>query len=120
MSSLFAIFIGGGLGSLCRFCLSLVLNGRLLPWGTFTVNLLGSFVLGLGAAWAARHGWSDFWQRLLIVGFCGGFTTFSTFSKEWFDMLSQGRGLAAVLYPLGTLAGVLACVAIGYRLGMGR
>lgn len=61
------------------------------PWGTFAINLCGSFLIGLAAAFALRNDWDDRVSAFVIVGALGGFTTFSAFSSENLEMLRNGR-----------------------------
>ena len=101
MLNVLAIFIGGGLGSLSRYYLSVLLKMYSMdfPIATLTVNIIGSLILGFAVAlfWnkAPVH---DTLKLAITVGFCGGLTTFSTFSWETFDMIKQGEVLLAFLY----------------------
>ena len=120
------VAIGGGVGAWLRF-----LTGRLwtaligpaaasaFPWATLTVNVLGSFAMGLLAGWLAQFGQSgatmpgsslgsDGWRLLLGVGVLGGFTTFSAFSLEIALMAERGALMQAALYiTLSLVAGVV-------------
>src|SRR5471032_3205095 len=99
-STLLAVFIGGGLGSVVGWCVSMKMNGMtaVLPVGTLTVNLVGAFIIGLGIAIFSRLTHLDpVWKLLLTTGFCGGLTTFSTFSLEVVYMLQDGRFAGALL-----------------------
>lgn len=91
---LICIFLGGGTGSVLRYCVQMALHERIVPysfpWATFTVNILGSFLIGLFYAWSARFNLSTEIRMLLTTGLCGGFTTFSTFSNDGVIMLKQG------------------------------
>jgi len=117
-ATLVLIALGGALGSVLRALAGWALAGR-APLATLIVNVAGSLLIGwlMGrlALWeptAASRG-----QALLVVGFCGGFTTFSTFSWQTFEQMQQGRwGLAAgnVLLSVGLC---LAAVWLGLRLG---
>jgi CrcB protein len=92
--SLLAVAVGSALGALLRWSLGLKLNALLpgVPPGTLAANLLGAFVIGAALAWiAASPGLSPEWRLLITTGFCGGLTTFSTFSAEVFTLLQQGR-----------------------------
>lgn len=118
-SILLAVFIGGGLGSVVRWYVSLKMNGMspLLPVGTLTVNLVGAFIIGLGIAIFSRMTHLDpVWKMLLTTGFCGGLTTFSTFSLELVYMLQDGRFPAALLNIVLNLAGSVAMTLLAFML----
>ena len=110
------VFLGGGAGSLLRHLVALSLPSASFPWATFAANLLGSLAIGLFGGWSARFGWSEPVRLALTVGLCGGFTTFSTFSKESLALAESGRWGAFAAYALGTAALGLAAVAEGYFL----
>lgn len=117
--TLLFIFLGGGAGSLLRYAVQLALHQRIIPflfpWATLSVNLLGSFFIGLFYAWSARFNLSDDTRLLLTTGLCGGFTTFSTFSHEGMAMLRQGFYGTFILYvTLSVLLGISAAFAGGW------
>jgi CrcB protein len=105
-----AICIGASLGALARWGLGLWLTpGGLLPWGTLAANLIGGYLIGVAiAAFQAMPQLDPVWRLLLITGFLGGLTTFSSFSAEVVEFLMAGRyGMAlltAGLHVLGSLA----------------
>lgn len=114
MLNVLAIFIGGGLGSITRYCVALLLKAHSLdfPIATISVNIIGSLILGFVAAlfWHKTQAGIIMPHTLrlaITVGFCGGLTTFSTFSWETFEMIKNGEFTLAALY---TLISVLACV----------
>ena len=91
---LLAVFIGGGTGSVARWFLSMRFNPmhQVIPLGTLTANLIGAFIIGMGLAWFNRMTHIDpMWKLLVTTGFCGGLTTFSTFSAEVVFLLQDGR-----------------------------
>ncbi len=73
------------------------------PWGTFTANLLACILLGIGLSLAGRQQLSPAQQLLLITGFCGGFSTFSTFSADALYLIQQGQSLIALAYVLSSV-----------------
>ena len=105
-----AICIGAPLGALARWGLGLWLTpGGLLPWGTLAANLVGGYLIGVAiAAFQAMPQLDPVWRLLLITGFLGGLTTFSSFSAEVVEFLMAGRYgltlLTAGLHVLGSLA----------------
>ena len=113
MNALF-VFLGGGAGSVLRYLVGLWIGSAAFPWATFTVNAVGSLAIGLFGGWAARFGWSEALRLSLIVGFCGGFTTFSTFSKESLALAEAGRWSAFAAYAIGSVTIAIAAVALGY------
>lgn len=95
------IGIGSALGGLARYgcgLLAVALWGVLFPWGTIIINLVGSFVIGGFATLTGPDGRvyvSPLGRQFVMVGLCGGYTTFSAFSLETLDLLQRGRPLAA-------------------------
>ena len=115
---LIAIFLGGGTGSVLRYCVQMILHERIVPysfpWATFTVNILGSFLIGLFYTLSARFNLSTEIRLLLTTGLCGGFTTFSTFSNDGLILIKQGfYGMFALYTLLSITLGVLAAFAGG-------
>ena len=101
--SILAIAVGAALGALLRWQLGIKLNALFptIPPGTLVANLIGAYVIGLAIAFfASFSALSPEWRLLVITGFCGGLTTFSTFSAELATLLQQGR----VLWALGIVA----------------
>lgn len=103
-----AICAGASIGALCRWCLSLWLTTTAFPYGTLASNLIGGYLIGVAvAAFQAMPQLDPAWRLLLITGFLGGLTTFSSFSAEVVAMLTNERlGLAlgtAALHVAGSL-----------------
>ncbi|MGY6030454.1 fluoride efflux transporter CrcB [Phytobacter sp. AG2a] len=116
---LLAVFIGGGTGSVARWALSMKLNPahHAIPMGTLAANLIGAFIIGLGLAWFNRMTHIDpMWKLLLTTGFCGGLTTFSTFSAEVVFLLQEGRAGWALLNVAVNLLGSFAMTAFAFWL----
>lgn len=115
--SLLSISVGATLGAWLRWGLSLWLNtgsGR-FALGTFCANLLGAYLIGLAMAYALNHpDWSPPIRMLVVTGFLGGLTTFSTFSAETFTYLQAGRIGLAFIYVTLSLAGSLLMTLLGW------
>ena len=108
------VFIGGGCGSLLRYAIGLMLPSSVFPWTTLGINVAGSFAIGLVGGLGARFGRSESVHFALTVGLCGGFTTFSTFSKEALSLAAAGRWGAYSLYVLGSVVLGLAAAALAF------
>ncbi|MEA9990125.1 fluoride efflux transporter CrcB [Pseudomonas fluorescens] len=124
--SLIVIAIGASLGAWLRWILGMKLNALFptIPPGTVVANMVGGYIIGLAIAFlAASPTLSPEWRLLIITGFCGGLTTFSTFSAETVALIQEGRLLWALgsisLHVLGSLAmtaaGLLSYQMIGTR-----
>jgi CrcB protein len=107
MSQVIAIAAGGALGSVLRYGLSnwvYSLAGRGFPYGTLVVNVLGSLAMGiLFVLMVERMGTSAVWRAGMLIGVLGGFTTFSTFSIETFNLIEQGAMAKAAANMLASL-----------------
>lgn len=117
--SLLGVVIGGAFGSACRWLISLKLNDVFpnLPLGTLLVNVVGGFVIGaVSAAFLKLPTLDPAWRLLVVTGFCGGFTTFSTFSAEVISMLQTGKAGWAAATVLAHVAGSLLATFAGYAL----
>lgn len=120
MTSYLAVFLGGGLGSLCRYAISKISipywTG--FPTQTLAANILASALLGfLTAYFLLKTDTSQSYKLFAATGFCGGFSTFSTFSLETFQLLQNGRYGLAILYVLLSVTICVAGVALGFYLG---
>jgi len=105
-----AISVGGGLGALLRWWLGLTLNAYFpaIPPGTLAANLIGGYGVGVAIAFFATYSaLAPEWRLLVITGFCGGLTTFSTFSAEVVTLLQQGRATLALTAAAAHLVGSL-------------
>lgn len=114
-----AVALGGALGSVVRFAavsyLTPLLNLR-FPVGTFTVNLIGSFLIGVAYVVLVEKAASSEWQLFFMTGILGGFTTFSAFSLDTMQLWQSGHGSLALLYVVGSVAMCLVAVAAGVLL----
>lgn len=124
MTATVLVFLGGGIGSALRHGVNLLcvrLFGLNFPWGTFAVNLIGSFVIGWLAAYFAFRAGAGFTQSarlFLITGVLGGFTTFSSFSLDFAMLFERGASVPAIFYVLGSVG--ISLVAIFFGLYVGR
>jgi len=116
--SIVAISVGGSVGSLARRWLGMMLNAHFptMPPGTLTANLVGGYIIGLAVAFFGTYtALPPEWRLLVITGFCGGLTTFSTFSAEITALIQQGRLLwamgAAATHLLGSILMTFAGIA---------
>lgn len=117
LPSLLLVAVGGALGSVLRFGVgrwAIALTGPGFPSGTFVVNIIGGFLMGLLAGWLARFGDGGEELRLLLgVGVLGGFTTFSAFSLEVYNMITRAEVALAAAYAMSSVAGSVLAVLAG-------
>ncbi len=114
------LYVGAGsfVGGALRYTVSLIFKSgtKGFPWATFSVNLAGCLLIGLLWGWLSRNTQIPSGASLfLTVGLCGGFTTFSTFSKESLQLLQAGDWLGLSLYVAGSFVLGLLLVAAGYQ-----
>jgi CrcB protein len=112
--------VGGALGAVCRYVVDFAISERLsgvFPWGTWTVNISGSLLLGvLTGASAGASGDATLWRTAAASGFCGAFTTFSTFMYETLQLIER-RAWRLALWNLASLAVGVGAAALGWWLG---
>src|SRR4051794_12791973 len=117
-----SIFIGGGLGSLARWGVALAFAGKsfgTFPWGTLIVNVTGSFLIGLFATLTGPEGrWLApvTFRQFFMIGICGGYTTFSTFSLQTLQLADDGEWTKAAANSVLSLVLCLAGVWMGHAL----
>ena len=112
------VALGGALGSVGRFWLNTFVTARTgdgFPWGTLLINVLGSFAIGIFVAMMPAT--QDSARKFLMVGICGGFTTFSAFSLQTLELTQRGEWLRAGGNILGSVALCLVAVWLGWILG---
>ncbi|OBQ56463.1 fluoride efflux transporter CrcB [Tamlana sp. s12] len=116
MKNLLLVFIGGGLGSVLRFLIGKYLNNldTSIPYGTFAANVMGSLLIGFFLGLATKNNaFSQQHSLLLATGFCGGFTTFSTFAHENHVFLKSGDFLTFAIYTTMSFIVGLCAVFLG-------
>ena len=116
-ASVLAVTVGAALGALLRWWASLALNATWagFPLGTLAVNCGGGLMIGAALAWF-EHLPNDTLRLLLVTGFLGGLTTFSSFSGESLFLLQRGQWALALAHTLAHVVGSLACAAAGFAL----
>jgi len=116
MKQVLLVFIGGGIGSALRYTVGTFFKTTPpgFPWGTFTVNVIGSLLIGIFMGFALKNSsLSENQTLLLITGFCGGFTTFSAFAYENQVFLKEGDFTSFLIYTLGSIGVGLVAVFLG-------
>jgi len=120
MQQLFFIFLGGGLGSICRYGITqLVPPSSNFFYGTFVANVLSSLILGILAGLALKNAISGDSRLFFITGFCGSFSTFSSFSAETLQLIESGNYFAVVNYAFWSITICVVCIFLGMRLTAG-
>ena len=120
------VALGGALGSMARFGMAnavAALTGPAFPWGTLGINIIGSFVIGWFFAVTGPGGRFDVApdaRIFVMVGICGGFTTFSSFSLQTLQLIQDGQMARAGSYILGSVVLCLLFVWFGWLLGFAR
>ncbi|WP_428678658.1 fluoride efflux transporter CrcB [Sphingopyxis sp.] len=113
MNGLFPVMVGGAIGAGARHLIGQIMLARLgpgFPWWTLSINILGSLLMGLLIGWLARSGGSDTARLFFGVGILGGFTTFSSFSMEFWSLFERGQVAQAAAYVLASVViGIAVC-----------
>ncbi len=113
------IALGGAFGANARYWLGAWVQskaGQTFPWGTFLVNLSGSFLIGLFMGLFLGSGWNPNWRFFIVVGVLGGFTTYSAFAYETVELARSGGYVQAGLNVLATTVGALVAAWLGLAL----
>jgi fluoride exporter len=119
IKNLLLVGLGGSIGSMARYAASLLIKSKAFPYATLStlsVNIIGSFIIGLVFAFSTKEqGISNNWKLFLATGICGGFTTFSAFSLENMQLFQSGKiGMAVIYICLSVVLGIVATF-LGYR-----
>ena len=118
MKSFLFVFLGGGIGSSCRFLISNIINNSFKSFhylGTFSVNVIGCIIVGIVMGFLQKE--NNFNQNYLLLfssGFCGGFTTFSAFANENLDLIKNGNFSVFFLYVISSVIFGIAAAYLGY------
>ena len=114
MQAFLFVFFGGGLGALCRYGISrLFVSSNHFPSATFIANVISCIILGGLIGLTLKDGLSSSQKLLWMTGFCGGFSTFSTFSGETFNLLQEGQTTTAMVYVLSSVVVCVLCIWLG-------
>jgi CrcB protein len=121
VSTCLLIMLGGAVGTLVRYLISVLTNAvpHELPWSTIAINVAGSFVIGFFGTLTLASGRlpvSENTRLLVMVGLCGGFTTFSSFSLQTFDLLRNGYIIRAATNVVGSVVLCVCAVALGHTI----
>jgi CrcB protein len=109
--------IGGAIGTMMRFAVYILFKPSHFPYSTLLINVAGSFVIGLVFGASLKHiHFDNNWKGFLATGICGGFTTFSAFSLENFELLQQQKFLLSALYIVASIAAGIIAAWIGYKI----
>ena len=115
IKNLLLVALGGAVGTVGRYLVSKYLDYS-FPWATLTVNLLGSLLIGILTGLIAKGTLSPEMKLLLVTGFCGGFTTFSTFANESFTMIKAADYLSTAIYAGVSVAVGILAVFLGLKM----
>ena len=112
------VFIGGGLGSICRYGIAHALAAQkfTFPWATLFANIFSCIILGILVGLSMKNNLQHHHRFLLMTGFCGGFSTFSTFTSETFHLFQNGHFLYGMLNIGGSFLVCLTCIYIGLKI----
>ena len=119
MNSLFPVMIGGAIGAGARHLVGQAMLARLgpgFPWWTLSINIFGSFLMGLLVGALARGDGGDTARLFVGVGILGGFTTFSSFSMEFWMLFERGQNAQAAAYIFASVIGAIAACGLGLLL----
>ena len=109
--------LGGALGSMLRYATYLLINTKAFPFATLTINIIGSFIIGLVLAFSLKdETFFNNWKLFLATGICGGFTTFSAFSAENVVLLQNEKYFLALTYIAASVVAGIAAAWFGFNI----
>jgi len=106
---------GGALGSMMRHGGNILMGNKPFPYATFSINIIGSFIIGAVLGYCLKNEDASNWKLFLATGICGGFTTFSAFSFENLLLLQNGKMATALLYIAASVILGIAAAWLGYK-----
>ncbi len=117
IKNILLVGLGGSIGSILRYVATILMSAKRFPYATLSVNIIGSFMIGVVLALSIRdENFSNNWKLFLATGICGGFTTFSAFTLENMQLLQNGKtGMAFLYIALSMVLGIAATFS-GYQL----
>ncbi|MBL7701347.1 MAG: fluoride efflux transporter CrcB [Ferruginibacter sp.] len=117
IKNILLVGLGGGIGSVLRYAATLLVGFKKFPYATLSVNIIGSFIIGVVLAMSMKEdNFAGNWKLFLATGICGGFTTFSAFSMENMQLLQSGKTGVAFLYIILSVVLGIAATFAGYQL----
>ncbi len=116
MKEFLLVGAGGAIGSMLRHGSNMLVGNRPFPYATFSINIIGSFAIGLVLGYCLKNDSAANWKLFLATGICGGFTTFSAFSYENLLLLQNGKIIATLLYIAGSVMFGIAAAWLGYKI----
>ena len=116
MAAFFYVFLGGGAGSICRYSIAKMISNTTFPYATMVANIISCIILGFLIGYHQKTGLSDTNRLIFMTGFCGGFSTFSTFSAETFQLFENGNIASAFGNIFLSITICLFCIFIGLKL----
>jgi fluoride exporter len=125
LKSYILVALGGAIGSVSRFVISELFASKTnssFPWATLLINLLGCFLIGLLLGLSQRYQFASHYslRSFFIIGLCGGFTTFSSFSAETMRLFQSSQNIQAIMYILASTLIGLGLTLLGYNLLISR
>ncbi|MCY7292426.1 MAG: fluoride efflux transporter CrcB [Ferruginibacter sp.] len=117
IKSFLLVGLGGAIGAMCRYIISVIWKTNSFPFPTLVINIVGSLVIGIVIALSEKNNLiSDHLKLFLATGICGGFTTFSTFSVENMLLIKAGNYLMAAVYIFTSIVACILATFVGFKI----